>query len=609
MKLRSQIMYALAFVALAFAYVVWFNVDVRVDERAAASRFTALMQHGAWGRAAPYGERMLRMRRAAGAAEEDLAPLKADVAKAHFGARHWARGAALSEQALAANWGKRLDPRARGDMEDGLAHAHMLAGELDRAAAIYAGFLDRAGDEASHATISKGDTLEAYYARKVDRAADLFAETLKPFTSKDDDDKPRPKKAREADASLFPASPDERQAISNDLVELGAFYALREEGLYAAAGILSRAYKIRRDLFRGAEPGDRDLAIQRAEQAVLVLGPVYIQMGRLEDAEKLYLEAFHDQERLKGANNPELSLYIKLLAGVYEKEGRATEAQALYEHLRALFRDAFGAQRYAANRVRDRRGDIDRPVSQQFPLPAGYAPTDIVSAAAYSIPLSKASDLEEMRLRLAADPDGDPRDQNLPARLAQLVALCRSDSGERVSLRSGYRSYQTQRDLYARIGALGTVVPPGISEHQTGLAADIDVDGRLMRESDATFQCFQENGFRYGFILSYPPANKYLPAKDSYEPWHWRYVGVRTAQLYREAGPANKPQEFLAALDCYEGKASAGQFPNAGETDVCLAGPKIVPAAADAPFEAAATTAAAPAARKLKNVTEGSGSL
>lgn len=602
MKLRSQVMFAIGFLTLAFSYVIWFNVVVRTDVDAAESRFDALLKSGAWGRAAPYGERVLKMRRKAGVGEEALAQLKAEIARSHFGARQYTRGAVLSEQALASDWGKKLRPRERADMEDGLARAHVFAGELDKAAAIYAEFLDLSGDEGARGAVENASTLEGYYAGKVIAAADLFAETLKPIAA-DKAARAKSSSSRDGVASLFAGSPEQRLITSGYLSALGAFYSLREDGTYAAAGLLSQAYQLRRELHQGADPVDREVAMQRVVQTVLVLGPVYGKMGRLEDAEKLYLQAFHDQERINGSNRPELSLYIKLLAGVYEKQGRATEAQALYEHMRGIFRDKFGAQRYAANKTGDRRSDINRPVSQQFPLPANYVPKDLVAAAAYSIPLSKAADAEEMRLRLAADAAGEPQEQNLPARLAQLITLCRAESGERVSLRSGYRSFATQRELFARVGKNGKVTPPGVSEHQSGLAADIDVDGRLMRQSDATFQCFQENAFGYGFILSYPPGNTYLPASDSYEPWHWRYVGRRTAQLYREVGPANKPQEFLAALDCYEARAAANEFPTAGEKDVCLAETGVVAASAVQPD----ANPAREAARKLNNVIKGSG--
>ncbi|MEZ5916272.1 MAG: D-alanyl-D-alanine carboxypeptidase family protein [Parvularculaceae bacterium] len=396
----------------------------------------------------------------------------------------------------------------------------------------------------------------------------------------------------------FGGSRDTRLHAANNLAQLGAFYSMRENGRYAAAGLLASALAIRSDILGPDHPDTVQIA--------LILGPVYQKLGRLEDAEKLYLDAFHAQEKVKGSNSPELSLYIKLLADVYQAQGRATEAQALNDHMRGLFRDAFGSQRYAANRERDRKLDIDRPVSQQFVLRADYAPDDLVGAALYSVPLSKNAGLDEMKVRLAADMDEDPREANLPVRLAQLMSLCRADSGERISLRSGYRAYKTQKDLFERIGYKGTVTPPGMSEHQLGLAADIDVNGRLMRQSDKTYQCFEENAFRFGFILSYPPDNDYLPGEDSYEPWHWRYVGIRTAQLYREAGPMNKPQEFLAALPCYQELAVSGGFNVAGEKDRCLEPPSVVAASAERETEDKITRHEAEAtARKLNNLGQG----
>lgn len=556
MKLRSPTMFAGAFLFLALGYTAYFNIIVRIDPDAAEARFHALADAGAAKSAAMYGERALAMRTKENAGEEVLVPLKKALAKEQLEAGRYERGASLYEQVLSSPAAKQYDPREHATIEDRLARAYILAGDLDRAVSIYATFLELASDEGARPTPESRDSLEAFYATRVSDAADLFAETLKPI----------------GDGDQFAGGREARLAAANEMASLGAFYAMRQSGRYAAAGLLSAAYNIRRELLGGDH--------QDTVQLVLILGPVYAEMGRLGDAEKLYLDAFHAQERVKGANSPDLSLYIKLLAGVYEQQGRATEAQALYEHLRSLFQDAFGAQRYAVNRQHDRRRDVNRPVSQQFPLPSDYAPSDLVAAADYSVPVGKDPNIEEMEVRLAADKGADPREANLPARLAQLISLCRSESGENISLRSGYRSYRTQRALYRRIGFKGTVTPPGMSEHQLGLAVDINVNGRLMRRSDRANQCFEENAFHFGFILSYPPGNDYLPGADSFEPWHWRYVGVQTAQLYREAGPFNLPQEFLAALPCYQERAAAGLFPTAGEPDLCLSGTQVITASA-----------------------------
>lgn len=557
MAFRSPTYLAGAFLILAISFAIYFNVAVRVDSSAALARFNQLTEQNAARRAAVHGERALRLLAKDGQTEEQLAPLMLRVADAQLLRNRNERAAGLLRDALATKSSDTLNRRKRALYEDKLARASVLSGDIETAVAIYASFLDLAGDDAVR-NADESAAISAFYADRVAEAEQLFAAALnhaRPYESTVG--------AREA-----------QLAAATNMASLGAFYAMREDGAYAAAGLLSSAYLIRTKLL-----GDDH---QDTVQLTLVLGPVYSGMGRLDDAEKLYLDAFHAQEQLKGANSPDLSLYIKLLTGIYERQGRYTEAQALQEHMRNLFRDAFGAQRYAINRERDRREDINRPVSQLFLLKSDYAPGDLVSAAEYSIPTAKSPNIDEMKLRLAGDPDADPREANLPARLAQLISLCRSESGERISLRSGYRSYATQKVLFANNGDKGTVTPPGMSEHQTGLAADINVENRFMRPSDRAYQCFEENAYRFGFILSYPPGNNYLPGADPYEPWHWRYVGVSTAQLYREAGPFQKPQEFLAALPCYQERAANGVFPASGEDDLCLSGkPEIKVAASE----------------------------
>lgn len=558
MKLRPPPMFASTFLTLAAVYVAAFFVSVWTSPDAAESRFDALRRGGYPGLAEGYGRRTIELRRKAGASEEELAPFKAKVAQSAFDARKYERSADLFEEALSSQWGERLGPVEKALMEDRLARSEIIERNIAKAASIYSAFLELSGDATTHRDFNENRSIESLYANLIDGAGTLFTEALKPT----------------GNPEFFNGGREAKLSAATDMMKIGAHFAMGEQGLYASAGLLSSALSIRKEIL-GEDHQD-------TVQIALMLGPVYERMNRLDDAERLYLDAFHAQEKAKGSNSPELSLYIKLLAQVYAKQGRATEAQALNEHMRGLFRDAFGAQRYAANRVRDRRLDVDRPVSLQFPLSASYAPTDLIRAVSYSIPLSKSPDVEEMSIRLAADPDEDAREANMPVRLAQLISLCRDENGERISLRSGYRAYATQKELYARIGSKGTVTPPGVSEHQTGLAADIDVAGRLMRQSDKTYQCFEENAFRFGFILSYPPGNNYLPGEDTYEPWHWRYVGVRTAQLYREAGPANRPQEFLAALPCYQQQAVSVGLTPTGENDICLEGPKVVTAAAEA---------------------------
>ncbi len=554
--LRPSVNFAGAFVLLAVGFLVYFNVAIRVDPNAALGRFNTLMENGAPARAVGHGERALAMQLKRGASKEDVAALKTHIAAAQISNARYTRASVLLEEALASDWARSLDQRERIRLRNELGRAYIHSNSIPEAVSIYAAFLDHSGDAAAQIESADKNSLAVYYAEFVTVVGDEFTEALDQASMGN-----RDKRSRRA-----------KLATATHMASLGGFYSMREESAYAAANLLSVAYETRRTLLGG----DHKDTVQLA----LILGPLYTRMGKLDDAVELYLEAFHAQEQVKGANNPDLSLYIKLLAGVYEQQGRLTEAQALLVHMRNLFRDAFGEQRYKINQDRDRRAEINRPVSQHFMLDPGYAPGDLVSASSYSIPTSKAPELDEMKLRLAADYDADPREANLPVRLAQLISSCRSESGEQISLRSGYRSYGTQHAVHQRNGNRGTVTPAGMSEHQTGLAADINISGRFMRQSDRTFQCFEENAFRFGFILSYPPNNSYLPGKDSYEPWHWRYVGVQTAHLYREAGPYHKPQEFLAALPCYRERAANGIFSAAGIEDICLSQQKDIAIAA-----------------------------
>ena len=69
---------------------------------------------------------------------------------------------------------------------------------------------------------------------------------------------------------------------------------------------------------------------------------------------------------------------------------------------------------------------------------------------------------------------------------------------------------------------------PGHSEHQTGLAVDIN-------GSSETYAWLAEHCWDYGFILRYPD-NKIDITGIIYEPWHFRYVGTELSLELKELG-------------------------------------------------------------------------
>ena len=137
--------------------------------------------------------------------------------------------------------------------------------------------------------------------------------------------------------------------------------------------------------------------------------------------------------------------------------------------------------------------------------------------------------------------------------------------GVTVWMQSGYRSVKYQTSLYerktkyyldkgcdnatAREKAAAVVNPPGYSEHNCGLAADLNSPEHTGLdegfEKTAAFRWLCEHAGDYGFILRYPKD-----AEDKteiiYEPWHWRYVGVENAAKINASGLCF--EDYIAAL-------------------------------------------------------------
>jgi LAS superfamily LD-carboxypeptidase LdcB len=108
--------------------------------------------------------------------------------------------------------------------------------------------------------------------------------------------------------------------------------------------------------------------------------------------------------------------------------------------------------------------------------------------------------------------------------------------GVSLYVKSGYRSFAEQKSLknnYTVLYGKGTAnsfsAEQGYSEHQLGTAVDFITTGLggNLTGFDKTegFAWLQNNAHRFGFIISYPKANGYY----IYEPWHFRFVGVKLA--------------------------------------------------------------------------------
>lgn len=128
-------------------------------------------------------------------------------------------------------------------------------------------------------------------------------------------------------------------------------------------------------------------------------------------------------------------------------------------------------------------------------------------------------------------------------------------------VREGYRTQEEQtalmeqrEDVYRQEGytawearslARQWVAQPGTSEHQLGLAVDINPD-RTISSGEEVYGWLAENAHRYGFVRRYPPDKTQITGVSN-EPWHYRYVGYTAARQMYEQDLCL--EEYIALLD------------------------------------------------------------
>ena len=115
--------------------------------------------------------------------------------------------------------------------------------------------------------------------------------------------------------------------------------------------------------------------------------------------------------------------------------------------------------------------------------------------------------------------------------MEEMFAAAEADGVNGFIVTSGYRDYERQAEIYAE-SEPGYAQPPGASEHQTGLCFDVTTETSDGFESTEQYAWLREHAHKYGFIQRYP-ANKAHITGISYEPWHYRYVGVTAATQIR----------------------------------------------------------------------------
>ena len=144
------------------------------------------------------------------------------------------------------------------------------------------------------------------------------------------------------------------------------------------------------------------------------------------------------------------------------------------------------------------------------------------------------------------------------------------EAGYKYVLYSGYRTYTRQYNIYynkvnryknegySEDEAIRLAnrynAPPGASEHQTGLAADVCIPSIINKYGELhdaygeteEFQWFSAHAHEYGFIMRYPQGKEEITGY-AYEPWHYRYVGKAVATEVYNQGVTY--EEYIANLE------------------------------------------------------------
>ena len=139
------------------------------------------------------------------------------------------------------------------------------------------------------------------------------------------------------------------------------------------------------------------------------------------------------------------------------------------------------------------------------------------------------------------------------AAFKELVAGAAAN-GISIYLSSGFRSYDLQSQIYNNyVNAYGQATAdtfsarPGYSEHQTGMAIDVNIiDDTFIGTPEAIW--IEQHCNEYGFILRYPFGKQDITGYK-YEPWHIRYIGKENAEAF--AKEADKRNDVNLTLEEY----------------------------------------------------------
>ena len=165
-------------------------------------------------------------------------------------------------------------------------------------------------------------------------------------------------------------------------------------------------------------------------------------------------------------------------------------------------------------------------VNSSNAIPDGYAPTELTE-------LSNGQSVDKRIYPSLQSMFDDARAQGVYPVVSSGYRTAKQQQSEMDDKIQEYIDDGKSEDE-ARTLAATYVAQVGYSEHEAGLAIDI-VAKANKSDDDTVWAWMKEHCAEYGFILRYPEGKEGVTGM-SYEPWHFRYVGVEAAQKIMGAG-------------------------------------------------------------------------
>ena len=198
-------------------------------------------------------------------------------------------------------------------------------------------------------------------------------------------------------------------------------------------------------------------------------------------------------------------------------------------------------------------GEVPFLVNKDHPLTEDFVPANLVLLS--DVLDSKLVKLKSKKLRAV---------RTAAEALRDMLEAARADKITKWQISTAYRTWEDQESVLnrkinsylsshsdwsrkrARSAALRTVALPGQSEHQLGLAFDINVPGTSSFKGTRQCTWLHEHCWEYGFIIRYTKEKKSITGFDE-EAWHIRYVGIPHALRMRDMDLCL--EEYVAGIE------------------------------------------------------------